>query len=276
MMNGGLCERIFDQAKQHLDARDDPERPTVELSAQDVRAACRSIPPPPEAPPASSCAEGQHRPSGGDQPPPVLPQVVSQRLLSAAAATDPGAAGRGIPRPAAGTAAGGVGLRNVWFCICEASGLPKKTLSCVRSSARYTVSVRLDRQEAHRTSIRRSATGCPKFQETRILSYRGESLLEFVITRRTSLGKDEFIGTGTVALPGLDSLDAEVELIASDRAVGALHVQVGWQYLASMTGASLFHAWGSDSLEKKPQLGQATMVSSLQPSSEREDSLDSF
>merc|ERR1740121_2804863 len=48
LMNGGLCERIFDQAKQNLDARDDPDRPSVELSAQDIRAACRAIPPPPE------------------------------------------------------------------------------------------------------------------------------------------------------------------------------------------------------------------------------------
>jgi hypothetical protein len=36
MMNGGLCERIFDQAKQHLDSRDDPEDPTVLLNEADI------------------------------------------------------------------------------------------------------------------------------------------------------------------------------------------------------------------------------------------------
>lgn len=35
-MNGGICERIFDKAKQCLDERDDPENPTIVLSAQDV------------------------------------------------------------------------------------------------------------------------------------------------------------------------------------------------------------------------------------------------
>lgn len=47
-MNGGLCERLFDLAKQQLDARDDPERPTVELGAEDLIAACRALPPPPD------------------------------------------------------------------------------------------------------------------------------------------------------------------------------------------------------------------------------------
>lgn len=35
-MNGGICERIFDKAKQCLDERDDPDNPTIVLSAQDV------------------------------------------------------------------------------------------------------------------------------------------------------------------------------------------------------------------------------------------------
>lgn len=48
LMNGGLCERIFAFAKQALDARDDPEHPSVILTDQDIVAACQKIPPPPD------------------------------------------------------------------------------------------------------------------------------------------------------------------------------------------------------------------------------------
>merc|ERR1712187_695579 len=47
MMNGGICERIFDLGKQQLDMRDDKTNPSVELNESDIRAACSLIPPPP-------------------------------------------------------------------------------------------------------------------------------------------------------------------------------------------------------------------------------------
>merc|ERR1712048_563036 len=47
LMNGGICERIFDAAKQALDARDDPAHPSVILLREDIRVACLAIPPAP-------------------------------------------------------------------------------------------------------------------------------------------------------------------------------------------------------------------------------------
>ncbi|CAK9086244.1 Protein CbbX [Durusdinium trenchii] len=50
MMNGGLCERLFDFAKQSLDAREavvSASNPSLELTEGDLLEACRRIPPPP-------------------------------------------------------------------------------------------------------------------------------------------------------------------------------------------------------------------------------------
>mmetsp|Transcript_9413 Transcript_9413/g.17415 ORF Transcript_9413/g.17415 Transcript_9413/m.17415 type:complete len:560 (-) Transcript_9413:83-1762(-) len=50
MMNGGLCERLFDFAKQALDAREavvSATNPSLEISEGDILEACRRIPPPP-------------------------------------------------------------------------------------------------------------------------------------------------------------------------------------------------------------------------------------
>lgn len=47
LMNGGLCERVFASAKQHLDTRTDHSNPSVLLSAEDLRWACVEIPAPP-------------------------------------------------------------------------------------------------------------------------------------------------------------------------------------------------------------------------------------
>eukprot|EP00746_Dinoflagellata_sp_MGD_P091810 gnl/MRDRNA2_/MRDRNA2_36368_c0_seq1.p1 gnl/MRDRNA2_/MRDRNA2_36368_c0~~gnl/MRDRNA2_/MRDRNA2_36368_c0_seq1.p1 ORF type:complete len:605 (-),score=137.88 gnl/MRDRNA2_/MRDRNA2_36368_c0_seq1:255-2069(-) len=62
LMNGGLCERIFTLGKQALDARDDPQNPSVELSMQDIKTACRQIP----QPPASSDDVGGTAPDDGE------------------------------------------------------------------------------------------------------------------------------------------------------------------------------------------------------------------
>ena len=50
MMNGGLCERLFDFAKQSLDAREavvSATNPPLEITEGDILEACRRIPPPP-------------------------------------------------------------------------------------------------------------------------------------------------------------------------------------------------------------------------------------
>ena len=50
MMNGGLCERLFDFAKQSLDAREavvSASSPSLEIKEGDLLEACRRIPPPP-------------------------------------------------------------------------------------------------------------------------------------------------------------------------------------------------------------------------------------
>ena len=50
MMNGGLCERLFDFAKQSLDAREavvSATNPSLEITEGDIVEACRRIPPPP-------------------------------------------------------------------------------------------------------------------------------------------------------------------------------------------------------------------------------------
>ena len=41
---GGLCGRVFELAKQTLDDRDDPNRPTLVLSRADVVAGCARLP----------------------------------------------------------------------------------------------------------------------------------------------------------------------------------------------------------------------------------------
>ena len=60
-MNTGLCERIFDLAKEALDARDDPAEPPIELSQADVAWACEQVPLPPSSSPSPSGAA----PGGG-------------------------------------------------------------------------------------------------------------------------------------------------------------------------------------------------------------------
>merc|ERR1711953_740270 len=47
-MNGGICERMFDNAKQELDKRDNPENPTIVLTEADLVTGCKEIKPPPE------------------------------------------------------------------------------------------------------------------------------------------------------------------------------------------------------------------------------------
>ena len=47
LMNGGLCERLFQFAKMELDRRSDPAAPLVELTKQDIVKACDNLPPPP-------------------------------------------------------------------------------------------------------------------------------------------------------------------------------------------------------------------------------------
>merc|ERR1719356_132600 len=47
-MNGGIRERMFDNAKQELDKRDNADNPTIVLNEADLVAGCKEIKPPPE------------------------------------------------------------------------------------------------------------------------------------------------------------------------------------------------------------------------------------
>ena len=58
LMNGGLCERLFQFAKMELDRRSDPAAPLVELTKQDIVKACDNLPPPPSHDPGGSLSGG--------------------------------------------------------------------------------------------------------------------------------------------------------------------------------------------------------------------------
>lgn len=70
-MNGGLCERMFDFAKQALDRREaarpkGSEPPSVILTAADVAEACARIPPPPSREGAADDVGGPPPAAGAD------------------------------------------------------------------------------------------------------------------------------------------------------------------------------------------------------------------
>lgn len=221
MMNGGLCERIFDAAKQNLDARDDPENPSVLLSAEDLRSACLAIPPPPDslddapsAPPAA--AAPSTAPVAGVAPPPApAPAIAPTQQQMGAAPTAPSS----------------VTGRNIWFHIGTASDL-RKTGGCLGGGGACSVTVRLDKRAVHCTSSAKVGAGrAPTWDEVRILPYNSETLIEFVV-----LEGEQFLGSATLALGGLDFTAGRQELRANDQPAGKLDVQVGWQMIAGATG----------------------------------------
>jgi len=215
MMNGGLCEHVFDLAKQQLDARDNPETPTIELSAEDLRAACKSIRPPEARPPAP-----------------------------ASAAIVPGKGGPSVALPGVAplpTALGTVGSqgawrRNIWFHLEEGSGLKLSRGPCLPYASNCLVSIRLDRREVHRTPRYAIVDKSAKMGDTRILPYLGENLLEFVVFRCTTLRGPKFAASTTLALPALEAWDGSLELRFNDRPVGLLTLKVGWQDIAAESG----------------------------------------
>lgn len=222
MMNGGLCERIFDAAKQNLDARDDPENPSVLLSVDDLRSACVSIPPPPDPledkPSADPAAAAPLLPAPAGFAPPAAPSPAAappqQRMEPAPAAPPPSTT-----------------ERNIWFHIGSASDL-RKTAGCMGGGGACTVSVRLDKRVVHCTnSAKASAARATAWNEVRILPYNGETLIEFVVSEG-----QQFVGSATLALGGLDFCSGHQELRANDQPAGKLDVQVGWQMVAGVTG----------------------------------------
>merc|ERR1711862_419586 len=154
LMNGGLCERIFDAAKQHLDARDNPTSPSVVLSREDIRSACLEIPLPPEP----KVSDGQ-----------VVPVAAPAGMARA----DANLAQRG-ERSATDT-------WNLWFHIDMAEGIRRKGCSCC-STRTAQVSVRLDKREVYCTAARVLSSSSASWQETCIVPFQNESLLHFVVT----------------------------------------------------------------------------------------------
>jgi len=201
LMNGGLCERIFDTAKQNLDARDDPSNPSVVLSCDDIRAACLAIPAPPQS------AE-------------MVQSVV--------------AAQQGISTPAPQAVSGIASqLSNIWFHVDRAEGLRQ---SCF-STPKCWVSVRLDKKEVHCTTATAShvsGKGSRVWQETRIVPYNHELALEFVVQKQS-----KFLGSAVIILSSCDVFDGELELRSKDKPVGLLFVKVGWQRIAAESGGKL-------------------------------------
>jgi len=215
LMNGGLCERIFDAAKQTLDARDNPDCPSVVFSKDDIRTACLAIPAPPahDDGPQKLCAPiappaGMH----GPPPPPheKLPELEHDDFSKASDTSK---------------------WWNIWFHIDRAEGIRQHGWGCFKTST-AAVSVRLDQREVHYTAAQKSASRSPIWQETRIVPYRGESLVEFVVSE---CGK--FVGKAVVALNSASVFEGVLELRAMDKLAGHLFVSVGWQRLASATGA---------------------------------------
>lgn len=220
LMNGGLCERIFDTAKQNLDARDNPEMPSIVLSREDIRCACLAIPPPP-------VPVDEHDVRG--------PGALSAAGVAGAVPAMRAPAQEMMTAPMAGfsaAAAAGVQGRNVWFNVDMVQGLRRGAFGC--SGGRAFVSVRLDQAEVHRTACRSSADRSPVWQETRIVPYSGQSLLEFVVMDRGT-----FAGSAVLALNDLTVLDAALELRNMDKPAGQLFVKAGWQILAGITGEAL-------------------------------------
>lgn len=58
-MNGGLCERIFDYAKQQLDLRSSMDAPSIRLERRDIETACSQIKPPQTSLPDGSAGDAK-------------------------------------------------------------------------------------------------------------------------------------------------------------------------------------------------------------------------
>jgi hypothetical protein len=220
LMNGGLCERIFDVAKQNLDTRDDPDNPTIVISREDICIACKAIPCPPnivEAP------VGALIPS----------KAVADAAVSGTVATVAQMAPKGMPAPLQSQMLSALTgeERNVWFHIDTAQNLRRVGFICCGSSKGLSVSVRFDTREVHRTALRPFAKRGITWHETRIVPFRRESLIEFAVLQGSC-----FMGSATLALSGVEMFDGVLELRAMDQPAGELHVKVGWQLLAMTTG----------------------------------------
>lgn len=221
LMNGGICERIFDAAKQNLDARDDPENPSVLLLHDDIHSACVALPPPPEPEPP------QIQSAVEEEPKAVAPSVVPEAIKA------PPSNGPAALAPAQ-QEMGGKNERNVWFHLEAGKGL-RKASSCCSFGAPLWVSARLDGREVHRSQrLPADAGRSAAWRETRIIPYNDESLIEFVVYEGAN-----FVGSATYSLKGMDVFDGELELRANDRSAGRLRLRAGWQVLLSETGGDL-------------------------------------
>lgn len=203
LMNGGLCERVFDAAKQNLDARDDPEHPTVLLSVEDLQLACQSLPAPPEPP-----EKGGEVAAPESQPAPLTAAPAQMQMNSESAS------------------------KNVWFHLGGTKSLPKVG-GCCSGGGRFLARVRLDQREVLRTEPQPGGPPrSPAFDALRIIPYCGESLLEVVVTEGQN-----FVGSASLALMGLTHWNGEMMLKANDQPAGTIYLQVGWQFVSSVTGA---------------------------------------
>jgi len=232
LMNGGLCERLFDGAKQNLDARDDPENPTVVFSRGDLQAACQAIPLPPEPLCAEVAAPTSMPTSKVETPVPLLAAVPPPATVPTPAQEEM-LLHQPLSHPS--VARGSGSERNLWFHVEEGQGLQLRRASPCCGSRSSFVSVRLDRVEVHRTAI--LAGSAPSWQETRIVPYGGESLVEFAV-----FSGPHFAGSATLALKGLDIFDGPLELRIGDKSTGQLRAKLGWQLLMEAPGGDILKA----------------------------------
>lgn len=120
--------------------------------------------------------------------------------------------------------------KNVWFHVGTCTSLPKTGGLC-SGNKQPLVSVRFDKREIHRTACRPAEEG---WNETRIVPFNGEALLEFVVQ-----AGDAFVGSANLVLHQLDVFDGALDLTCSDKPAGQLNVKAGWQHVAAVTGGDL-------------------------------------
>jgi len=209
LMNGGLCEHMFAGAKQALDMRDDPSKPSVTLLEADIIASCRQIPEPPQKATADEPVQRPQAPSARGEAPAVLAPPRTDRSAAA--------------QPAS---------QNLVLKLVGAHCLRDVRPTCLSPGMSPYVIVAVDGVQMHRTSKDKRGHTDPVWNCSVVLPDCGRAhKIEFTVMSRHPHVGDRFIASSVQALSSISEqgFDGELELTHLGKPVGTLHVQMQWQ-----------------------------------------------
>jgi hypothetical protein len=220
LMNGGVCERIFEAAKQCLDERDNPSQPSIMIVETDIVAACRRIPlPPGSASPLVATASQQSQPTSTSSASYAIPLAVAskQRFLI-------------------------VRLHNGLLVDCSTLGFVAGVMTPVSAYVVVSFGGGAGQKMRHAWKSHNDKDGHlePSWEETVVLPLLPEDhLLDVSVYDQPSLMGDIFLGSAQLALSAVPrtGFNGKLELRRADCETGTIRLELQLQAAA-----------GSDSL----------------------------